>query len=73
MSSTPKHHEALVNAANAAASAGTAAVGAEAGINWLFWGGLIVLGLQGVYWVLRIVREHRALSAGTPPTGPGKL
>lgn len=67
------HHEAALNAAHAAASGGTAAVGAAFSVDWLFWGGLVVLALQGIYWLLRIVREHRALRAGTPPTKPGNL
>lgn len=70
---TPKHHDMAVNAANAAASASAATIGAKSGFDWLFWGGLVVLGLQGIYWVLRIIREHRALKKGELPTGPGKL
>ena len=67
------HHEGLVNAAHAAASGTTAAIGAKTGIDWLMWAGLAVLALQGVYWLLRIYREHRAIRGGVPPTGPGKL
>lgn len=65
--------EAAANAANAAASGGMAAVGAERGIDWLFWGGLFVLGLQGLYWLSKLglmwLRVHRGAAVDTGKGG----
>jgi hypothetical protein len=74
-------HERIVQAASAATP--VAIVGADkAGAiqsDAIFWGSLVVLVLQGVWWVVRIVfkvlREREALRRGDPPvsTDAGKL
>lgn len=74
-------HERIVQAASAATPVAIAGADRAGAIQSeaIFWGSLVVLVLQGVWWVVRIVfkvlREREALRRGDPPvtTDAGKL